>query len=88
MKTPALPSAGRDPVALAIEKYLHRVEQEGVHKFSVKERSDCVRVNFAGETEKADTIDMALIRLAGLLLGREAFREALTKTLRAPTRSP
>ena len=74
----------RDPVALAIEKYLLLIELEGKHRLSIKERSDGYRVRFAGEMAEANSLDIALVRLASLLLSMEAFRDTLTKTLRGP----
>jgi hypothetical protein len=55
-----------------------------VHKLSIKQRPDGIRVRFASQSTDGITLDSALIRLAALLLGTEPLREALTKALRAP----
>jgi len=73
---------GRDPIALATEKYLRLIEQDGVHELSIKQRKAGIRVRFAGKTAEAENLDTALLRLGSKLLRNSAFREALTKALR------
>jgi hypothetical protein len=75
---------GRDPVAFAVEKYLRLVEQDGVHQLSIKQRREGVRLRFAGQSAEGMSLDIALIRLAALLLGRESLREPLMEALRGP----
>jgi hypothetical protein len=82
MNTTESVSHKRDPVAVAIEKYLRFVEKDGVHKLSVKKRTDGIRLRFADQTTEGATLDIALVRLAALLLGHEALRGPLVKALR------
>jgi hypothetical protein len=80
----APPPAAHDSVAVAIERHLRKLEAEKKAELKVEEKTEDVCLSFCGIVTHAPDFDIALIRLAGVLLDDRRFCEGVIKALRAP----
>jgi hypothetical protein len=84
MSTPERPAAllDRDPVAVTIEDYFYHEATLGRGRLSLREEGEGVVVSFAGTTVRAETLDIAWVRLARSFLDDGRFAEPLIERLR------
>jgi hypothetical protein len=72
----------RDSVAIAIENHLRTLEANEWCEFEVTEGGDGFHLRFGESTAHAEDYDIALIRLASVLLNASEFSGALMAALR------
>src|SRR6266540_137924 len=74
--------SGRDPVAVSIEDYLHHEATLGHGRLRLRDETEGVVVSFGEVTARAETYDIALVRIARSLLEDDRFKEPLMERLR------
>ena len=72
-----------DPVATSIEEYLQRQSTLGHGPLKLREHPDEVTVSFGPVATRGEDYDIALLRLARVLMDDERFRDGLIDLLRA-----
>jgi hypothetical protein len=72
----------RDPIAAAIADYLHREVAQGRAEFEMAHEGERVRVSFDNVTAHGETDEIALVRLARLLLDDSQYFVPLSEVLR------
>jgi len=82
MRPETLPSDGHatDPVATVIEAHLRRAERSGL---KARQEAGKIRLSFANSTARAETYDIALLRLAGELLDDVKYKRGLMNALQS-----
>lgn len=81
--TDSTASLARDPVAVSIEDYLQHEAVAGHGPLRMREHPDEVTVSFGTTVVRGETYDIALLRLARVLMEDECFTEALIDRLRS-----
>lgn len=74
---------GRDPVVEALERLFRDLEKEGEGTLETSEEGGICRVRFAGESADAPTYDIALVRMASVLIDKPAYCQMIVEVLRA-----
>ena len=82
MDTPV--KTGRDPVCESIESLLADLENEGKGELVRTEAPGSVSLCFGGLYAEAPTYDIALVRLAAVMVDEPKYARALMEVLRAP----
>jgi hypothetical protein len=72
----------RDPVAVSIEEYLLQEASNGSGPLKMREHPDEVTVSFGSVAAHGEIVDIALIRLARVLLDDQRFAAELMDRLR------
>ena len=73
-----------DAIALAIEGHLREIEALGSSEMRAETRKAGAWVAFGRHEASGETYDIALVRLAGILLELPEFKKGLILALRAP----
>ena len=73
-----------DAIALAIEGHLREIEALGSSEMRAETRKAGAWVAFGRHEASGETYDIALVRLAGMLLELPEFKKGLILALRAP----
>jgi hypothetical protein len=76
-----------DPVAVSIREFLVQKAAESDEEVRIKDAENGVRVEFASLTVQAETFDLAMIRMAKVLLEDERFGAAIVEALRGHMQS-
>lgn len=71
-----------DPVAVSIEEYLQRQATAGHGPLRMRKHPDEVTVSFGSVATRGEDYDIALLRLARVLMDDERFRDGLIDRLR------
>jgi len=85
MRPETLPSNSHatDPVATVIETYLRSAERRGCSELKASPEAGGIRLSFANSTARAETYDIALLRLAGELLDDTNYKGGLMSALQS-----
>jgi hypothetical protein len=71
-----------DPVALAVEHHLHEMDEVGLGHLVCENEGDAVWLTFGHVTVRAETYEIALMKLAGALLSDSRLGAQFTRRFR------
>jgi hypothetical protein len=85
METPSRP--GRDPIYESIESFLLGLEADGKGKLRTTSHEGSVRLDFESMRVEAPTLEIALVRLANVMIDDPRYSKAICDLLRSPTQA-
>lgn len=86
MSSPISNYAERDPVCVAIETALTALEEKGKGRLKKTEIRNGTRLQFGDYSVEALCYEIALVRLAGVMVGDSRYISTLRDALQAPMR--